>query len=53
MASPLWQQAAKVQKAKDWIDGDLRVFQDAISFKGGEDIQIMISALTGVQYTDT
>lgn len=50
MTKPLWNQAAQLQKAKDnWIDGQLSLSQDAISFKGQEEILIMISSLTGEQ----
>lgn len=54
MANPVWQQSAKLQKAKDhWIDGELSLSHDAIIFKGAEEVQIMLSALTGVHCVST
>jgi hypothetical protein len=46
--SALWQRGAKLQLGKDkWVDGDLAVLNDRISFSGVQKAQIMMANITG------
>lgn len=45
----LWQQRAKLQVGKDkWVDGDLQVMNDRVSFSGPQRVQILVTTITGV-----
>lgn len=50
----LWKKAAKLQLGKDkWLDGELTVLNDRISFTGSQNTQIMMANITGTFHLPT